>query len=173
MKTNWLWDTRLTETQVLKILQSPEHPRFRSFSVVLFSRVTDPYYVFKIFDRRTFCKIWPTVKKEARKDRASQTRENIKFWQEMYLAIHDEFQQKGIKIRQPKEKKKSHVLDKIAAKIRAFRQEKKWTQKQFAERIHVRQAIIPRIEKGQENFSITRLEKIAAALGKNIEINFR
>ena len=47
MKINWLWDTRLTEARVAKILQDESDPRFYIYAEKLFSRVSDPNIAFK------------------------------------------------------------------------------------------------------------------------------
>ena len=61
----------------------------------------------------------------------------------------------------------------IAAKIKQRREAKRWTQAELAEKSGiVTQAMISRIEKGEDNAKIDTLRGIAAALGCSV-VDFR
>lgn len=55
-------------------------------------------------------------------------------------------------------------LEIIGAKIRFYRNMKKWTQEQLAEKIDSTASYIGQIERGEVNFRIQTVEKIAEAL---------
>jgi len=63
-------------------------------------------------------------------------------------------------------------LSKMAQFISELRKEKKLTQKELAERIGTKQSAISRLENGTYNPSIVFLNKVALALGKEVEIKF-
>jgi hypothetical protein len=54
MKTNWLWDSRLGESEVRKILKDTGNPKFDIYAEKLFSRVSSPKIAFSIIDKLTF-----------------------------------------------------------------------------------------------------------------------
>lgn len=59
-------------------------------------------------------------------------------------------------------------LEIIGAKIRLYRNLKKWTQEQLAEKIDSTASYIGQIERGEVNFRIQTVEKIADALEVNL-----
>lgn len=63
-------------------------------------------------------------------------------------------------------------LLKLAYQISQLRQQAKLTQNDMAQRMGTTQSVIARIENGHQNLSFAMLQKIAAALGKNMDIRF-
>lgn len=61
----------------------------------------------------------------------------------------------------------------LIKEVISARLEKNMTQAELAERANTKQSNISRFESGNYNPSIEFLQKIAAALGKSIEIRFR
>ena len=60
----------------------------------------------------------------------------------------------------------------IALQIARYRQAKGITQKELAKQIDSNQAVVSRIETGQENLSLDKLARIAHALGLKVELKF-
>jgi len=60
----------------------------------------------------------------------------------------------------------------IAYQILKLRKKRKISQAQLAKKIGTKQSNIARMEAGQQNFSIDTLEKIAEALGYELNIGF-
>jgi len=60
----------------------------------------------------------------------------------------------------------------IAYQIIELRKEEKMSQAQLAKKIGTKQSNIARMEAGQQNFSVSTLEKIAGALRCNLNIEF-
>jgi len=168
MKINWLWDSRLGETEVRKILKDENHPKFDIYAEKLFSRVSDPKIVFNIVDKVTFCKKWPTIKKRMRRDRWLENR--VVFWQTIYERVHESLKMRGIKIRQPQKVKISPERMKLAQEIRNIRMKLGYTQKDMARKLGVIQQYISKIESGHENVSVDTLKRIADAFGKDLVI---
>jgi len=59
----------------------------------------------------------------------------------------------------------------ISYKILQLRKRKKMSQLLLAKKIGTTQSNIARLESGQQNFTVSFLDKIATALGANLEIN--
>ena len=85
MKTNWLWDSRLTVKQVKQVFKDENHPKFEMYAEKLLARVSNPKIVFKLIDKVSFCKKWPAVKKRMIKDR--WLKDKIFLWQTIYESI--------------------------------------------------------------------------------------
>lgn len=86
---------------------------------------------------------------------------------------HDEV--KKLLLQNPEVKKEYYELEplyKIQKEIIKLRIEQGISQKELAERIGTKQSAISRLENGTYNPSIVFLNKIALALGKEIEIKF-
>ena len=166
MKLNWLWDTRLSEKEVKKILKDENHPKFDIYSEKLFSRVSDPAIAFDIVDRKIFCQKWPTIKKRLRKDRWVTDR--ITFWQTIYEPVDKELKEHGVKIRKPAKLKIPPERTKITQQIRNLRMKLGYTQRDLAKKLGVIQQYISKIETGRENVSIGTLKKIADVFGCNL-----
>ena len=60
----------------------------------------------------------------------------------------------------------------VAYQILQLRKKKKMSQAQLAKKIGTKQSNVARMESGQQNFSMDTLEKIADALGLNLNISF-
>ena len=168
MKINWLWDSRLGETEVRKILKDENHPKFDIYAEKLFSRISDPKIVFNIVDKVTFCKKWPTIKKRMRKDRWLESK--VIFWQTIYERVYERLKEQRIKIRQPQKAKIPPERAKLAQQIRRIRIKLGYTQKDMAKKLGVIQQYISKIESGHENVSVDTLKRIADVFGKDLVI---
>jgi len=171
MKTNWLWDSRAGENEARKILKDENHPKFDIYAEKLFSRVNDPKMVFSIVGKVTFCKKWPTIKKQMRKD--SWLKDRVVFWQTIYERVHEILKEQGIKIRQPQEDNIPPERLRLAQQIRNVRMKLGCTQKDIAKKLGVIQQYVSSVERGHENLSVDTLERIAGALGKSLVIKLR
>lgn len=61
----------------------------------------------------------------------------------------------------------------VSFAILRMRKEQKMTQSQLAKKLGTSQSNIARLEKGQQNFTVEFLDKIANIFNKELEINFR
>jgi len=168
MKTNWLWDSRLEENEIRKILKDADGPRFYSYAEKLFSRISDPKMAFSIIDKVTFCKKWPNIKKRMKKDRWLKDR--VIFWQTIYEQVHEGLKGCGIKLREPREVKIPSERMKLAQQIRGIRMESGYTQEGIAKKLGTVQQYVSKIENGYENLSVDALTRIADVLGKGLII---
>ncbi len=82
MKSNWLWDTRISEREVKKILQDENNPRFYIYAEKLFSRLSDPERAFEYVSREIFYRKWQMIKKIIQKD--AWAKQRIDFWEDVY-----------------------------------------------------------------------------------------
>ena len=171
MKTNWLWDSRLGESEVRKILKDTSNPKFDIYAEKLFSRVRDPKIAFSIIDKLTFCKKWPTIKKRMRKDRWLKDR--VIFWQTIFEQTYEGLKGRGIKLREPQEVKISSERMKLAQQIRNIRMKSGYTQEDMAKKLGTVQQYISKIENGHENFSIDALARIADVFEKGLVIRLK
>ena len=171
MKTNWLWDSRLEENDVRKILKDTNNPRFDTYAEKLFSRVSDPKIVFSIIDKVTFCKKWPNIKKRMRKDRWLKDR--VIFWQTIYERVYEGLKGRGIKLREPQKVKIPPERMKLAQQIRGIRMKSGYTQEDIAKKLGTVQQYISKIENGHENLSIDTLTRIADVFGKGLVIKLK
>ncbi|MFC1699769.1 helix-turn-helix domain-containing protein [Candidatus Omnitrophota bacterium] len=168
MKINWLWDSRLDEAEVKKILKDENHPRFDIYAEKLFSRTNNPKMVFEIMDKLTFCKKWPSIKKRMRKDRWLESK--VIFWQTIYDRVHEKLKEQGIKIRKAQKVRIPLERARLAQQIKNTRVKLGYTQKDMARKLGVIQQYISRIESGKENVSVDTLKRIAVAFNKNLII---
>jgi len=171
MKTNWLWDSRLEENDVRKILKDANDPRFDIYAEKLFSRVSDPRMAFSIIDKIIFCKKWPNIKKRIKKDRRLEDR--VIFWQTIYEQVHEGLKGCGIKLREPREVKIPSERMKLARQIRSMRMKSGYTQEDIAKKLGTVQQYISKIENGHENLSVDALTRIADVLGKGLIIKLK
>ncbi len=171
MKTNWLWDSRLGESEVRKILKDAGNPKFDIYAEKLFSRVSSPKIAFSIIDKVTFCKKWPTIKKQMRKD--SWLKDRVIFWQTIFERIHEGLKRSGIKLREPQEFKISPERMKLARQIRDIRMKLGYTQEDIAKKLGTVQQYVSKIENGHENFSIDTLSRIADVFEKGLVIKLK
>lgn len=168
MKTNWLWDTRLSEKQARTILKDVNNPKFYIYAEKLFSRISDPAIAFGIINKKTFCQKWPKIKKRLKKDHWLTDR--IFFWQTIYERVYHELKNQGITIREPITQKPPLERIKIAQQIKSSRTKLGFAQKDLAKKLGVIQQYISKIETGRENITIDTLKKIADAFGQNLTI---
>ena len=171
MKKDWLWDRNISEGQARRILARPEHRRFLSLSALLLARKNVPREVFdKYIKRLDFCRNWPKIKRQMRRDKWNEPR--IEYWQAIYEKLRESYSKKGIEIL---ERKRVVTVDKFCKKIgqqiRDARKEMGLAQAMLAKKIGVKQQMISRIESGQENPSLITLKKIADKLGLAITLS--
>ncbi|MBC8386963.1 MAG: helix-turn-helix transcriptional regulator [Actinobacteria bacterium] len=171
IKTNWLWDSRLGEIEVRKILKDVNNPKFDIYAEKLFSRVSDPKIAFSIIDKVTFCKKWPTIKKRMRKDRWLKDR--VIFWQTIFERIYEELKGRGVKLRELQEVKISPERMKLAQQIKDIRMKLGYTQEDIAKKLGTVQQYISKVENGHENFSIDTLSRIADVFDKGLVIKLK
>lgn len=171
MKINWLWDSRLGEGEVRKILKDENHPKFNIYAEKLFSRVSDPKMVFSIVDRVAFCKKWPSIKKRLKKDRWLKDR--VIFWQTIYERVYEKLKENGIKIRESQEVKIPPERMNLAQQIRDIRMKLGYTQRDIAKKLGVIQQYISKIENGHENLSIATLKRIADVFSRRLVVELK
>lgn len=61
----------------------------------------------------------------------------------------------------------------IAEKLHGLREKKHMTQKQLAARAHMQQNAVSRIEKGENSLTLRTVQKMAAALGYRVVVDFQ
>ncbi|MBU1122461.1 MAG: helix-turn-helix transcriptional regulator [Candidatus Omnitrophota bacterium] len=171
MKTNWLWDSQISDNEAKGILKDISHPKFDIYAEKLLSRTNDPKFVFSMIDKITFCKKWPTIKKRIIKDH--WLKDKVIFWQTIYTRVKEQLKAEGIKIRISREVKIPSERMEIAKQIKKIRVNKGYSQKDMASRLHVIQQYISKIENGRENLSIDSLVQIANILGRKISIRMK
>lgn len=171
MKRDWLWDRKVDLGQVKRIFANPKHKDFILFAALLLTRKNQPREVFKEYiDPLVFCKDWVNIKRQMRKDKWSNQR--IDFWQAIYEKLIEKYRKKGVKFRDRKEKTAGELCEKAGKEIRKIRKSQGLSQKALAKKMGVSQQLISRIERGDENMSLTNLTIIARALDENIELKF-
>ena len=171
MRINWLWDSRLDEKKVRKILEDEDHPKFNLYAEKLFSRVSDPGMAFDFINEISFCKQWPGLKRRIRRDR--WLRDRVAFWQTIYERVYEKLKEKGIKIREPEEIKIPQERLRLAHQIRDIRIKLGYTQKDIAKKLGVIQQYISKIETGRENISVDTLKRIADVFGRRLFVYLR
>ena len=60
----------------------------------------------------------------------------------------------------------------VALEVTKAREAKKMSQRDLADALHTKQQTVSRIERGAQNVTIETLEKIARALGRNLQVKF-
>ena len=68
--------------------------------------------------------------------------------------------------------KEADIELRIALEITKAREAKKMSQRDLAEALHTKQQTVSRIERGAQNVTIETLEKIAIALGRDLQVKF-
>jgi DNA-binding XRE family transcriptional regulator len=82
--------------------------------------------------------------------------------------------QKELKDRKFKEAFEAHYLEAIIAeKMHLMREKRHLTQKQLADRVGMAQNAVSRIEKGENSLTLRTVQRVAAALGYIVEIEFK
>ena len=171
MKINWLWDSRLSETEVKKILKDENHPKFDIYAEKLFSRVNDPKIAFGVIDKVIFCRKWSSIKKRMKKDR--WFKDKVIFWQTIYELVYVRLKEQGVKIRQPQEVKIPPERMKLARQLKDIRMKLGYTQQDIAKKLGVIQQYVSKIENGHENVSVDTLKRIADVFGKRLIVELK
>jgi len=171
MKINWLWDSRLSEAEVRKILKDEKHPKFDIYAEKLFSRMSDPRTAFGIVDKTVFCRKWPAIKKRMRRDQWLKDR--VAFWQTIYERVHEKLKEEGIRIREPHKERIPAERMRLARQIKHIRIKLGYTQKDIAKKLGVIQQYISKIENGHENLSVDTLKRIGDAFKKRVVIELK
>ncbi|MBF0522878.1 MAG: helix-turn-helix transcriptional regulator [Candidatus Omnitrophica bacterium] len=159
MKINWLWDTRLSETRVKKILEDEKNPRFYIYAEKLFSRVGSPQTAFSYIPKEVFCRQWPVIKQRIDKDAWSKGKADS--WQKIYDQISAQLDVHGNAL--------SERMG-IAQQIKEVRLQLGYTQVEMAEKLGVIQQFISKLETGRENLTIDTLKRIADVFEKKLII---
>lgn len=172
MEKDWLWDRNISEKQAIKILHSPQHPRFVPLSSLLFSRKNTPREVFRHYIKaEEFFRYWPAIKRRMRKDAWNNPR--IEFWQAVFEKLAEKFRAKKVHIPlRNKAAEGDKFCVEIGQRLKALRKEKKLTQAMLSKKLNITQQMISMIESGRENISLLTLKKVTAELGVKPCINF-
>jgi len=171
MNNNWLWDIKLTSSEIKKILKDPEHRKFVLIASLLLLRNNEPKAVFENYlDTLLFCKSWPRIKKQMTKDKWGSQR--IIFWQAIFDNLKEKYYNKGISFRKKRETIRDNICKEVGCQIRKIRQEKGISQKVLADKLDISQQLISHIERGYGNISLITLKKIFKVLGKRISLKF-
>ncbi|MBL7157509.1 MAG: helix-turn-helix transcriptional regulator [Candidatus Omnitrophica bacterium] len=170
MTRGWLWDRKISLSEVKRIFKDPAHKNFILLASLLLARKNEPQEVFKEYlDPVVFCAQWSKIKKSMRKDK--WTSQRIVFWQAIYEKLIEKYRKKGISFRKRNEQVISDLCKKAGAMIRSTRKEQDLSQKNLAAKLGVSQQLVSRIEKGRENVSLVTLATILKALNKKLHIN--
>lgn len=167
---DWLWDKKITIKKARAILKNPLERHFLSLSATLLSRKNTPKEVFKYYLKPIdFVRNWPKIKSQMRKDNWNDPR--IEYWQAIYEALKERYKKEGLSLaREPSVRKCDEFCRLIADKLKSARKGKHLTQDNLAKKLGISQQMISRIEKGNENISITTLNNIVRALGAELRL---
>lgn len=169
MKSDWLWDRRMSDSEAIKALKNPNDRKFIILASLLLARQNEPKMVFKKYmDPVIFCEQWRSIKREMRKNKWYEPR--IIFWQAIYEKLKDKYMKKGLIFKKKGMPAKDPLLEKIGHDLSLLRRQSGLSQKDIAKRLRVSQQLISRIEKGRENISLITLQNITSALNKKVEI---
>ncbi len=152
MKKNWLWDTKLNDSEVRVILGNEKDPRFFIYAAKLLARVKDPESVFSYIDKVLVQRHWPAIRSRMKRD--TWGADAVREWQKFFVA--------GI----------SPERLVVARQIRSARRASGLSQTGFAQRMGVIQQYVSSLESGKENVTIDTLTKVAASFGKKVVIRF-
>lgn len=172
MRTDWLWDRKISISEAKKILKHPEDTRFILMASLLLARKAEPREIFKDYlDPIVFCKNWQKIKRRMSQDKWANPR--IIFWQAIYEKLLGKYRKKDILfIRDRNMAPIDPLCAAMGREIQKVRKEQGLSQEEMAEKAGVSQQLISRIEKGRENISLITLKKISKALGRRAEISF-
>lgn len=171
MDKSWLWDRKISTRKLRSIFKNESHSRFAELAGLLLARKNTPKEVFKdYFSTLVFCRNWQRIKKRMRQDSWSDPR--IEYWQAIYEKLTEKYRQQNITIRsvKPASYPANELSWDIANKIIAARRQKGLTQADLAKKSGVSQQMISRIEKGQQNISVSTLKKLADSLGCQVAV---
>lgn len=167
MQTNWLWDSKVKEPQVRRILQNTRSARFYIYASKLLSRVKDPDVAFSYMKPRVFVSHWSKIKDRMAKDTWASPQVNL--WQHVYDKIQKSPDNRhNMGSRQIPGMKSLQVQ--LASQIRMVRKERGWSQDDMAQRLGVIQQYVSRIESGRENMTLATLQKVSKVLGRRVFI---
>jgi DNA-binding XRE family transcriptional regulator len=96
----------------------------------------------------------------------------------MVKKIDSGFFEKDLKKRMKNRKFKAayynaRLVREVSGQVEFMRRKKRLTQKQLADKAHIPQQEISKIEKGERNITLETLEKIASGLGKKVNVSFK
>ena len=169
MRKDWLWDRKISIAKVKDILKDPDNPRFVEFVALLLSRKNTPKEVFDVYiEPLVFCRNWYRIKRQMRKDKWDNPR--IEFWQQVYSVLLDKYKKEGVIIKEAKKGRTDSLCKYIGNEIRKIRKQKGLSQVKLAKKIGISQQIISRIERGDENISISTLKRITDALEVKVNL---
>ena len=174
MKRDWLWDRKITNYRVKKILGNPEDKQFLSLAALLLARKNSPKEVFGDYlDPVNFCCYWSKIKRVMRKDTWNNPR--IIFWQAIYEKLMEKYKKKGVLIKESREvfEKVDKFCKTVGEKLKAIRKQRGLTQKDLANKLKISQQMISHIEQGKENISLLTLKNIAKSLGLEVYLEIR
>ena len=170
MRSDWLWDRKITDAKARNILKKPDSTSFLTIAALLLSRNNEPRKVFKSYlDPVIFCKHWTAIKRRMRQDRWTEPR--IIFWQAIYEKLAEKYRDKGMVFR-AEAPVKGEFCEAVGKKLAAVRRAQGLSQKKLAGKAGISQQLISRIESGGENASLMTLAKIARAFNKKVAIEF-
>ena len=172
MDTQWLWDRKISETELKKIFGNSKHKRFVEMCALLLARNNDPQKVFGEFiDAKDFIRAWARIKHQMRKD--SRNSQRIIFWQAVYETLIRKFQEKNITIRSKRRpRQRSKPAKVVANSIVNLRESLGASQTQIAKKLKISQQVLSNIEQGRCNLTIETLEKLARGFKKKLVIKF-
>lgn len=171
MKSNWLWDRKISASGARRILKNPAHRRFFYLAALLLARNNEPKEVFDNYlEPLLLCKHWAVIKKRMREDKWAGPR--IIFWQAIYERLLEKYRKRGIVFRKAAPFVRDPLCEITGRQIRDIRKADNLSQKKLAKKLDVSQQMVSRIEKGKENISLVTLNNVSRALGKKIEIKF-
>jgi len=172
MKTNWLWDVKINEKEACRILSNEKEPRFIHYAALLISRNENVDYIFKILDKKLFCRHWPLIKEKI-EQKGWFSPYKSKYWQPIYEQILKELKGNGIEIHEFPDIPFTRHQFRLAQKIRKMRKKEGLTQIQMARYIGVKQQYISKLETGRVNPSLDTIGKIANIFAKDLDIQFK
>jgi len=171
MRSDWLWDRKMSARRAKKILKDPESREFFVLAPLLLARKNDPKEVFgEYLDPLVFCRNWFAIKKKMRQDRWTEPR--IIFWQAIYEHLIDKYRKAGMAFRKSAKAYGDTLYEEVGKKISAARKKERLSQEALADKIGVSQQLVSRIERGGENLSLGTLRNVSRALNKKLGIEF-
>ncbi|MDP3791782.1 MAG: helix-turn-helix domain-containing protein [Candidatus Omnitrophota bacterium] len=166
MTADIFWDRKTTKKEAQAILNNDSDPRFPEFASLVLSRAGKPREVFDIYmDKITFLKNWRKIKRKMRKD--SWNNKRIIFWDEVYDVLSQDVDKSELKEKRKPVSEEAKVIGSI---IRAARQKRQLSQKEFAQSADMSQQFVSFLENGYLNISLSTLKKVLDVLGLELSI---
>jgi transcriptional regulator with XRE-family HTH domain len=165
MNRDWLWDSSLSDNDVVSILSDIKNPEFIPLTAKLLSRKGDAKEVFADFIKREdFLASWLRIRNEMKKNQWG--RPKIHYWSAIYHELKKYKDILQVKEHMPQfDSSITARCAEIGSRIKREREEKHLTQKAFAQKLRVSQQLISKIESGRQNVSIGVLQHISQTLG--------